>query len=93
LPQGKYDPKIDYDFSTIYLYGNIYRYVTEKDVSRKNVGRIYRREFAEAIFQYEKFMPTQEIGWYVKDLDIAMSDACIIVAQLSRQKSKIFIMN
>lgn len=86
LPQGKYDPKIDYDFSTIYLYGNIYRYVTEKDVSRKNVGRIYRREFAEAIFQYEKFMPTQEIGWYVKDLDIAMSDACIEI--LKKQNAK-----
>ena len=36
-------------------------------------------------------MPTQEIGWYVKDLDIAMSDACIEILKKQNVKDDMLL--
>ena len=76
MPRRCYDPKTDYTFPRIYIHANIYRYVL-KSGNEDFINRIHEREFVNAIFQYEKYMPAKELGLKERDLDMDMSYSCI----------------
>lgn len=76
-PERKYNPETDYYFYKIYLHAYIYRYVYEYSNSKLLKKKIQKYEFIDAIFQYEKFMATRELGTAVVTMDMEMSMSCI----------------
>ncbi len=78
-----YDPEKDYCFWRVYLHAFIYDYIQtfqskNEDVNRKWQDKLQETEFVDAIFQYEKYMPTKELGIVrYRNLDMKMMESCI----------------
>lgn len=78
-----YDPEKDYCCWRVYLHAFIYDYIQtfqskNEDVNRKWQDKLQETEFVDAIFQYEKYMPTKELGIVrYRNLDMKMMESCI----------------
>lgn len=78
-----YDPEKDYCFWRVYLHASIYDYIQtfqskNEDINRKWQEKLQETEFVDAIFQYEKYMPTKELGIArYRNLDMKMMESCI----------------
>lgn len=75
--ERRYNPETDYSFYKIYLHAYIYRYVCEFSNNKVLKNKIQKYEFIDALFQYEKFMATKELGAAVTIMDMEMSMSCI----------------
>lgn len=88
----------DYKFPIIYLHAEVYEYVKyakDNNHNEKLWNRIHQKKFADAIFQYEKFMPARALAVYVgdtdiiKNFDISMSYSCIrILEAMSKNENR-----
>lgn len=69
-----------YDIPRIYLYAHIYQYII-KIGDEKLIDKMHRLEFIRAIYQYEKYMPSDQIGNIAVLDDISMSKTCITLLE------------
>lgn len=74
-----------YDIPRIYLYAHIYQYIMETE-DKKLIDRMHQLDFIKAIYQYEKYMPADQIGNIAVLDDISMSQTCITLLEENKKK-------